>query len=73
MLRYASEARIVWNVPLQHEATSYLTECLNHYFGGASKWRFWSIDKRRRMLTVVVSLVVDMQLKEKSKLSFMKA
>jgi hypothetical protein len=43
--RYAKEARLVWNVPLQHEADPFLTESLDQHFG-PSKWHFYSADKK---------------------------
>ena len=45
-LKYANEARIVWNAPLQHEADEFLCECVDHYFGEGKKWHFYSIDKK---------------------------
>jgi hypothetical protein len=35
--KYANEARIVWNVPLQHEADAFLKESLDDYFGPGKK------------------------------------
>jgi hypothetical protein len=68
--RYANEARIVWNAPLQHEADAFLKESLDDYFGDG-KWHFWSIDKKRRQLVTITSKVIDRKLKETSKISFL--
>jgi hypothetical protein len=71
-LRYANEARIVWNAPLQHEADAFLCECLDHYFGEGKEWHFYSIDKKRRPLVSFVSRVVDRLMRCVSKFPFMK-
>ena len=69
--RYANEARISWNAPLQHEADDFLTESLNHHFKG-EKWHFYSIDQLNRPLVTFTSKVIDRLGKMFSKLSFMK-
>jgi hypothetical protein len=71
--RYANEARIVWNGPLQHEANAFLSECLDHYFGEGTECHFYNIDKKRRPLVSFVSKVVDIMMKCISKFPFMKA
>jgi len=71
--RYANEAKIVWNGPLQHEAGEFLKECLNHYFGEGKPWHFFSIEKKKRPLVSYVSKVVDILMKCISNLTFMKA
>ena len=60
----------MWNAPLLHHAYAYLTECLDDHFGADKKWYFYSLDNQNGMLVNVTSKVVDMLLKEKSKLSF---
>ena len=71
--RYANEARIVWNGPLQHEADEFLKECLNHYFGEGKPWHFYSLDKKKRPMVSYVSKVVDRLMKCISNFTFMKA
>ena len=65
---YASEAIIVWNAPLPHQADAFLTECLDIHFREARKWHFWSIDKKNRALVSLISKVIDMLLKRQTKL-----
>jgi hypothetical protein len=72
MGRYAKEARLVWNTPLQHEADLFLKEALDHYFGPGKPWHFYSIDKQNRVLVSKVSKVIDRLRKRLSKFSFMK-
>ena len=69
--RYANEARISWNAPLQHEADDFLTESLDHHFKG-KKWHFYSTDHQNRPLVSFTSKVIDRLGKTLSKLSFMK-
>jgi hypothetical protein len=71
--RYANEARIVWNGPMQHEADEFLKECLDHYFGEGKPWHFYSIDKKRRPLVSYVSKVVDRLMRCFSKFNFMRS
>ncbi len=71
--RYANEARLVWNGPLQHEADAFLTECLNIHFGEGKPWHFYSVDKKQRPLSSYVSKVVDRLMKYISKFPFMRA
>jgi len=71
-LKYANDARIVWNAPLQHEADEFMCECLDHYCGEGKEWHFYSIDKQRRPLVSFVSKVVDRLMKCISKFPFMK-
>jgi hypothetical protein len=70
--RYAMEARLVWNAPLQHEADAFLTESLDHFFGLGEKWHFHSVDTKNRPLVSVISKVIDKLRKRVSKFSFMK-
>lgn len=70
--KYAMEARLVWNAPLQHEADPFLKESLDHYFGPGNKWHFYSNDKKNRVLVNRVSKVIDRLRKRLSKFSFMK-
>jgi hypothetical protein len=72
MGRYAKEARLVWNMPFQHEVDLFLNEALDHYFGTGKPWHFYSIDKQNRVLVSKVSKVIDMMRKRLSKFSFMK-
>jgi hypothetical protein len=72
MGRYAKEARIVWNVPLQHEADPFLTEALNHYFAKDGRWHFYSTDKTNRPLANYISKVIDKLKKRLSRFTFMK-
>ena len=72
MGRYAKEARLVWNMPFQHEADLFLKEALDHYFGPGKPWHFYSIDKQNRVLVSKVSKVIDRLRKRLSKFSFMK-
>ena len=72
MGRYAKEARIVWNVPLQHEADPFLTEALNHYFAKEGRWHFYSTDKTNRPLVNYISKVIDKLKKRLSRFTFMK-
>ncbi len=71
--RYANEAIIEWNGPLQHEADAFLHECLDHYFREGNEWHFYNIDKQRRPLVRFVSKVVNRLMKCISKSPFMKA
>jgi len=71
--RYANEARIVWNGPLQHHADEFSTESLDHNFGEGNEWHFYSIDKQRRSLVSFVSKVVDRLMKCISNFTFMYA
>ena len=71
--RYANEARLVWNGPLQHEADAFLTECLDEHFGEGKPWHFYSYDKKQRPLATTVSMVVDRLMKCISNFTFMKA
>ena len=70
--RYAKEARIVWNAPLQHEADPFLKESLDHHFGPGKPWHFYSIDKQNRLLVSRVSKVIDRLKNRVSKFFFMK-
>ena len=70
--RYAKEARIVWNAPLQHEADHFLKESLDQHFG-LVKWHFYSVDKKNRPLVSRISKVIDKLKKRLSKFSFIKA
>jgi hypothetical protein len=69
--RYANEARISWNAPLQHEADDFLTESLDYHFNG-NKWHFYSVDQQNRPLVSFTSKVIDRLGKMMSKLSFMR-
>jgi hypothetical protein len=69
--RYAKEARLVWNAPLQHKADHFLKEALDHYFGPRNKWHFYSNDKQNILLVSRVSMVIDKLRKRLSKFSFM--
>ena len=71
--RYANEARLVWNGPLQHEAYAFLTECLNIHFGEGKPWLFYNVDKKQRPLSSFVSKIVDRLMKCISKFPFMRA
>ena len=71
--RYAKEARLVWNMPLQHEADAFLKESLDQHFGPGNKWHFYSVDKRNRPLVTRISKVIDRLKLRVSKFSFMKA
>ena len=70
--RYAKEASLVWNAPLQHEADPFLKESLDQHFG-PSKWHFYSVDKKNIPLVIRISKVIDMLKNNLSKFSFMKA
>jgi hypothetical protein len=72
-LRYANEARTVWNAPLQHEAGEFLCECLDLYFGEGKEWHVYSIDMLRRPLVSFVLKMVDKFMNCISKFPFMKA
>ena len=72
MGRYAKEARLVWNMPFQHEADLFLKEALDHYFGPGKPWHFYSIDKQNKVLVSKVSKVIYMMRKRLSNFSFMK-
>ncbi len=69
--RYANEARISWNAPLQHEGDDFLTESLDHHFKG-KKWHFYSTDQQNRPFVSFESKVLDRLGKTLSKLLFMK-
>jgi len=69
--RYANEARISWNDPLQHEVDDFLKKSLDHHFMGG-KWHFYSIDPNNRPLVSITSMVIDRLGKKLFKLSFMK-
>ena len=71
--RYANEARLVWNGPLQHEVDAFLTKCLNVHFGEGKPWHFYNGDKKQRPLLSFVSKDVDRLMKCISKLPFMRA
>jgi len=72
--KYAYEAKIVWNGPLYHEGDEFLKECLDHYFGERNGWHFYNIDKKRRpLVSLFVSKVIDRLMKCVSKSPFMKA
>ena len=51
MGRYAKEARLVWNAPLQHEADPFLKKSMDQHFGPA-KWHFYSVDNNIRSLVI---------------------
>ncbi len=70
--RYAMEAKLAWNAPLQHEANSFLTEALDHFFGQGENRHFHSVDPRNKPLVSVISKVMDKLRKRVSKFSFMK-
>jgi hypothetical protein len=72
MGRYAKEARLVWNAPLQDEADPFLTEALVHFFGPGEKWHFHSVDSRNIPLVSIISKVIDKLRKRVSKFQFMK-
>ena len=56
--RYAKEARLVLNAPLQHEGDPFLKESLDQHFGLA-KSHFYSVDKKNRPLVNIFSKVID--------------
>ncbi len=60
----------MWNAPLPHKAGAFLAYCLDLHSGANNKKHFYSIDISNRPLVNVTSKVVDILLKEKSKLSF---
>ena len=70
--RYAKEARLVWNAPLQHETDPFLKESLDQHFG-PSKWHFYYVDKKNIPLVSRISKVIDRLKKRLSKFSVMKA
>ncbi len=69
--RYAKEARLVWNTPLQHEADPFLKGALDHYFGPGNMWHFYSNDKQNIVLVSRFSKVIDKLRKRLSKFSYM--
>ena len=71
--RYANEARLVCNRPLQHEAGAFLTESLNIHFGEGKPCHFYSVDKKQCPGLSFVSKVVDKLMKCISKFPFMRA
>ncbi len=68
---YANEARIVWNALLQHEADAFLKESLDYYFGPDKKRHFLIVDKQGRKLVTITLKVIDMKLKETSRIFFL--
>ena len=72
MERYAMEARLVRNAPLQHEADPFLTEALDHFFGPEEKLHFHSVDTRNKPLVSIISKVIDELRKRVSKFVFTK-
>ena len=73
LLRYANEARLVWNEPFLHELDAFLTEYLNTHLGEGKSWHFYNVDKHQRPLVSFVSKVVDRLMKCISKFPFMRA
>ena len=72
MGRYAKEARLVGNLPLQHEVDLFLKEAMDHHFGPGKPKHLYSIDKQNKVLVSRVSKVIERLRKRLSKFSFMK-
>ena len=70
--RYAKEARLGWNAPLQKEADPFLKKSLDQHFGHV-KLHFYSIDKKNIPLFNRISKVIDRLKTFLSKFFFIKA